>query len=277
MELKLTLFGVEILGRKIPAPGGRIGPGVATGAELLEVGRLTPEAALARLESSADGLLDRDADARLQRYGRNEVAHERHKSPARRLAELFLTPLSVLLLGLAIVNYLTGESKGAIVIALMVMLAVLLSFVQEFRSGKAAERLRAMVSTTATVLRKDARPDIPEGVDRQFPIAVHPKPAARREIPLSNVVPGDIVYLSAGDIVPADVRILSARDLFINQASLTGESLPVEKHAIEAPAGLRSALDLANIGFMGTNVVSGTASAVVVVTGPRTYFGGIAS
>ena len=277
MELKLTLFGVEILGRKAPASGGRPGPGVATGAELLDVGRLTPEAALARLASSPEGLLDREADERLQRYGRNEVAHEHRKSPARRLAELFLTPLSVLLLGLAIVNYLTGESKGAIVIALMVMLAVLLSFVQEFRSGKAAERLRAMVSTTATVLRKDAHLDIPEGVVAHLPVALHPKPAARREIPLSNVVPGDIVFLSAGDIVPADVRILSARDLFINQASLTGESLPVEKHAIEAPAGTRSALELANIGFMGTNVVSGTASAVVVVTGPRTYFGGIAS
>ena len=276
MELKLTLFGIDILGRKAATSAPRAGPNPSSGAELLEIGRLAPEAALARLDSSAEGLLEGDADERLQRHGRNEVAHERRKGPARRLAELFLTPLSVLLLGLAVVNYVTGETKGAVVIALMVMLSVLLSFVQEFRSSKAAERLRAMVSTTATVLRRDVPLGIPEETQQSYPIALQPRPAARREIPLSHVVPGDIIHLSAGDIVPADVRILSARDLFVNQASLTGESLPVEKYAVQAPASVKSALDLGNVAFMGTNVVSGTASAVVVVTGPRTHFGSIA-
>jgi P-type Mg2+ transporter len=277
MEQKLTLFGVEVFGRGTATNGAAVSPNPATGTELLEIGRLTPEAALARLDSSLDGLLEREANERLERFGTNEVAHEQHKSAARRLAELFLTPLSVLLLALAVVNYATGEVKGAIVIALMVVLSSLLSFVQEFRSSKAAERLRAMVSTTATVLRKDVRLGIPDEVKRYFPIALHPKAPERREIPLAHVVPGDIIHLSAGDIVPADVRVLTARDLFVNQASLTGESLPVEKHAQEAPASIKSALELSNVAFMGTNVISGTASALVVATGPRTYFGSIAS
>jgi Mg2+-importing ATPase len=276
MELKLKIFGFDVFGGGAAANGDKAGPNLATGTELLEIGRLSPEAALARLDSSIDGLLDRDADERLARFGPNEVAHERPKSAARRLAELFLTPLSVLLLGLAVVNYATGEIKGAVVIALMVVLSVLLSFVQEYRSSKAAERLRAMVSTTATVLRKDKRLGVPAEVNRYFQIALRPKPSERKEIPLAHVVPGDIIHLSAGDIVPADVRILSARDLFVNQASLTGESLPVEKHAAEAPLGATSALELPNVAFMGTNVVSGTASAVVVVTGARSYFGSIA-
>ena len=139
MELKLSLFGVEIFGRATATTGGSASPNLATGSELLEIGRLTPEAALRRLQTSVDGLLDREADERLERYGTNEVAHERPKSPGRRLAELFLTPLSILLFALAVVNYATGETKGAIVIALMVVLSSLLSFVQEFRSSKAAE------------------------------------------------------------------------------------------------------------------------------------------
>src|SRR5664279_5223946 len=111
MELKLTLFGVDIFG------GGRAtvrvgdGPNLATGAELLELGRLTPAAVLLRLDSSLDGLVENEAEARLERYGPNEVAHEHRKGPVRRLLELFLTPLSVLLLGLAAVNYATGEVK----------------------------------------------------------------------------------------------------------------------------------------------------------------------
>jgi Mg2+-importing ATPase len=160
------VFGVRVFGREAEAGGSAAGPNLATGAELLEIGRLTPDAALARLDTSADGLLDRDAEQRLARYGPNEIAHEREKSPARRLLELFLTPLSVLLLGLAVVNYVTGQINGAIVIAAMVALSALLSFVQEFRSSKAALQLRAMVSTTATVLRKDKRLGVPEEVSR---------------------------------------------------------------------------------------------------------------
>ncbi len=261
--LFITGFGRHLMGRTAtPARAPE------TGRELLRVGPLTPEATLAELGSSLSGLTPAEAEARLEQYGLNEVAHERHKSALRRLVELFLTPLSVLLIVLALVNYGTGEVRGAAVIAVMVVLSSLLSFVQEYRSGKAAERLRAMVSTTATVTRQrgDEEP-APNG----RPLA------GRLEIPLTHVVPGDIVHLSAGDILPADVRLVAARDLFVNQASLTGESLPVEKFPAAAAATVKSALELGNVAFMGTHVISGTATAVVVVTGPRTYFGSVAS
>jgi Mg2+-importing ATPase len=224
--------------------------------ELLEAAKLAPDAAIVRLGSSPEGLLQQQADERLAQYGPNAVAHEELKHPVRRLLELLLTPLSLLLLCLALINYATGEVRGAIVIAVMVVLSSLLSFVQEFRSGRAAERLRAMVHTTATVRRKELR--------------------ELTEVPLHQVVPGDIVHLSAGDIVPADARVVAARDLFVNQAALTGESLPVEKFAGAAASAAKAALELDNVVFMGTNVVSGTATAVVVATGPRTCFGSIA-
>src|SRR4030095_1927954 len=116
-----------------------------------------------------------EAIDRLLTYGPNTVAHEARKSAARRLLELFFTPLSILLLVLATVSYLTGETKGAVVIAIMVVLATLLSFIQEYRSSKAAERLRAMVSTTATVLRMDPRKGVPDEVNRHFEVNLRPQ------------------------------------------------------------------------------------------------------
>ena len=245
-------------------------------AHLAEIGQLTPQAALARLESSAEGLLERESLERLARYGANEVAHERKKHPLRRLLELFASPLPLLLLVLALVADLTGEVRGAIVITLMVVLSVLLSFVQEFRSSRAAEKLRAMVHTTVTVLRRDVRNGVPEEVNHDVQIEPDHREPRKVEIPLARLVPGDVVTLSAGDMIPADVRLISAKDLFISQSALTGESLPVEKFA--APANPAAApLELSNIAFMGGNVVSGTALAVVVVTGRETYFGSIAA
>ncbi len=222
-------------------------------------------ALLAFLGSAEAGLNESEARERLARYGANAVAAEAKKAPLRRLLELFATPLSLLLLTLAILAELTGEVRGAIVITLMVVLSVLLSFVQEYRSGKAAERLRAMVHTTASVRRRS------EGE------AVPARAAQAVEIPLEQVVPGDVVHLSAGDMIPADVRLLAAKDLFVNQAALTGEALPVEKFAAPIAMPAQSAIELANICFMGSDVTSGTATAVVVATGSRTYFGGIAA
>ncbi len=239
-----------------------------TGGELLAVAAVTPDEALRQLGSSVAGLTPIVAEARLHQYGLNEVAHERPKSLLRRLVELFFTPLSMLLLALSFINYETGEVRGAAVIAVMVVLSSLLSLIQERRSSKAAESLRAMVRTTASVIRQhEAVTD-----ETTVPSAANGK----REIPLTHVVPGDVVHLSAGDILPADVRILAARDLFVNQASLTGESMPVEKFAAPTPSA-RSALELPNVAFMGTNVVSGSATAVAVTTGPRTYFGSVAT
>jgi Mg2+-importing ATPase len=245
-------------------------------AHLVQIAQLTPEAALARLQSSDEGLLERESAERLERYGPNEVAHERRKHPLRRLAELFASPLPLLLLVLALVAELTGEVRGAIVITLMVVLSVLLSFVQEFRSSRAAERLRAMVHTTVTVLRKDVRKGIPDEVQRHFPVRLQYREPQKVEIPLARLVPGDVLALSAGDMIPADVRLISAKDLFVSQAALTGESLPVEKFAAPCAAG-GSPLELSNIAFMGSNVVSGTAMALVAGTGRDSYFGAIAS
>ncbi len=244
--------------------------------ELLALGALAPDAAMARLGTSLAGLTPAEAAARLARHGRNEIARARPKGAWRRLGELFAAPLSVLLLILAIVSYATGETKGAIVIALMVVLSTLLSFVQEFRSGRAADRLRAMVGTTASVVRAGVPPAVPAG--RGAAAAAHrpEAPAAPHEVPLADVVPGDVVHLSAGDIVPADVRIVAARDLFVNQATLTGESLPVEKFAATRLPECTSALALDTVAFMGTDVVSGSATAVVAATGGGTCFGGVA-
>ena len=137
----------------------------------------------------------------------------------------------------------------------MVILGIVLRFYQERRADNAAEELEAMVSTTATVIRD----------------------GKRQEIPLKELVPGDIVVLSAGDMVPADVRLLSAKDLFLNQAALTGESLPVEKTPAAVDSSLQNPLEMADICFLGSNVESGTGTAVVIQTGSETYFGSLAS
>jgi Mg2+-importing ATPase len=278
-EAKMTLAGSAVRNfRRLlclsPAePFPRTSPHVA--GPLAEIAALTPEAALARLDSSVAGLIERESVERLARYGRNEVAHERRQHPLLRLLKLFANPLPLLLLVLALLAELTGELRGAIVITLMVALSVLLSFVQEFRSSRAAEKLRAMVHTTVTVLRKDLRAAIPEEVTGHLPARPQDGEAGRIEIPLAQLVPGDVVALSAGDMIPADVRIISAKDLFVSESALTGESLPVEKFPASAPP-VKNPLELPNIAFMGSNVVSGTALAVVVATGGRTYFGSVA-
>ena len=284
----LSLFALRavreklLAGRPAEEPAAvsntRMGPKESSEKELLEIGKLTPDETLAHLDSSYDGLLDRDADERLEIFGLNAVAQETHKHPFKAFLQVFLTPLPLLLLVLAGLNYATGEVSGAVVIALIVFLSSTFAFVQEYRSSKAAERLKAMVSTTVTVLRKDKRLGVPDEVSKHFPVTLKVKGSEKREVPLTHVVPGDIIQLSAGDLIPADVRILQARDLFVNQAALTGESLPVEKFAAAVTRRvMNSALELENLAFMGTNVVSGTALAVVAMTGKRTYFGGIAA
>lgn len=208
-----------------------------------------------------EGLLESDAKKRLKKYGPNIIAVEKKKYPVLRFLNLFLTPLPLLLLGLSAVALFTGEIHGAEVIVLMVFLSTTLGFIQEYRSNKAAESLRTLVHTTASVLRRRYVSDSSD----------------RLEVPLENLVPGDIVHLSAGDMVPADMRLLSTKDLFVNQSSLTGESMPAEKHANQAQPGKVSIPDLFNICFMGTHVVSGTAVGVILATGRRTFFGSIAS
>ena len=231
-----------------------------------EAARLGPEALFSRFGASPAGLTRHEAAARIARFGPNTVARERPLAPLRRLLQLFLSPLSLLLLVLAVLAQLSGEAGGALVIAVMVVLSVLLSWSQEVRSGKAAERLRAMVHTTATVLRRDRGKTAAGG---------SPAEGRLHEIPIAHLVPGDIVQLAAGDLIPADVRLLESKDLFVDQSALTGESMPAEKHAA-APPGAAAALELPNVAFLGTHVVSGTATALAIATGPHTRFGSIA-
>src|SRR5512143_3355150 len=172
-----------------------------------------------------------------------------------RLLDNVKNPLVILLIALGVLSYLTGDLRATIVIFVMVVLGVVLRFFQEMRADNAAEKLKAMVNTTATVVR--------DNVDT--------------EVPLKLLVPGDIIRLNAGDMVPADLRVLSAKDLFLNQSALTGESLPVEKKAAPASADVQSPLDLPDICFLGSSVESGTATGVVVYTGNRTYFGSLAA
>lgn len=246
MVAKALLFaGATALAAKLDQNRARSGaPKMAAQGELLRVASLEADAVLAALGSSREGLLDRDALERLQQHGPNLVVQETRRGFVLELFDRVRTPLNLLLLVLAGVSYYLDDLKSAVVISLMVVVAALLSAIQESRSTAAAEKLRAMVKTTATVLRQDKRKGVPEEITRFFQIHLHARGPERREIPLEQLVPGDVVHLSAGDMVPADVRVVSAKDVFINQASLTGESLPVEKF-VQAEQGA-NALELRN-------------------------------
>jgi len=216
------------------------------------------------LQSHEQGLSAAEVKDRLNTFGLNEVAHEKAPKWYVQFFEAFLNPFIGVLLVLAIISLITDviiqapadrDYTTVIVIFTMVILSAMLRFIQEFRSNQAAEKLKSMVKTTATVLR--------EGRDKQ-------------EIDIKELVPGDIIVLSAGDMIPADVRIMQSKDLFVSQAILTGEALPVEKtEKANKKADKMSPLDLDNVCFMGTNVVSGTAHAVVINTGSETYFGSL--
>jgi Mg2+-importing ATPase len=223
--------------------------------QLIETARTDTDSALKGLESRLSGLSAAEVEARLKRDGFNEIGREKRPSPLMRLWDNVKNPLVILLIALGVLSYLTGDQRATIVIFVMVVLGVVLRFFQEMRADNAAEKLKAMVNTTATVVRdnKDT------------------------EVPLKLLVPGDIIRLNAGDMVPADLRVLSAKDLFLNQAALTGESLPVEKKASPASVDVQNPLDLPDICFLGSSVESGSAMGVVVYTGERTYFGSLAA
>src|SRR5512135_1750987 len=223
--------------------------------QLLEMARADTDTVLKELGSQLDGLGEAEAASRLKQYGPNEIAREKRQSPLMRLLDNVKNPLVILLTALGVLSYLTGDLRATAVIFVMVLLGVVLRFYQEMRADNAAEKLEAMVSNTATLVRS----------------------GKEKEVSLKLLVPGDIIRLAAGDMVPADVRVLSAKDLFLNQAALTGEALPVEKLANPAPADVQNPLEMPDVCFLGTNVESGTATAVVVHTGEKTYFGSLAA
>ena len=226
---------------------------------------------LGYLNTTLCGLEPGKVEENRSEYGSNKVTREKKKTLPQRLAGAFINPFTAILFCLALVSSFTDmifphfslfgcvpkdfDCLTVVIILTMVFLSGTLRFVQESRSGNAAEKLLSMITTTCTVTRKGQE---------------------MAEIPLDEVVVGDIVHLSAGDMLPADVRILDAKDLFVSQASLTGESEPIEK--IPMVNETRDAItDYTNIAFMGSNVISGSASAVVVTVGDHTLFGSMAS
>ena len=208
-----------------------------------------------RLKTSPTGLSEEEAAERLEVFGPNEVGQERKHEWLHRLWLAVRNPLVILLTVLATISYATGDARAGTVMLLMVVLGVSLRFVQETKADNAAAKLKAMIKVTATVLR-----------DGQA-----------KEVPLQQLVPGDIVKLSAGDMIPGDVRLITAKDLFITQGTLTGESLPVEKSEARDLRTNISSIEHTNICFLGTSVESGAATAVIVATGAQTYFGKMAS
>jgi Mg2+-importing ATPase len=212
------------------------------------------DALLRSLGTSAAGLTQGGAEKRARTTGPNEVAQEQTRGWFIRLLKIIRNPLVILLSILSGISYATGDARAGTVMAAMVLLSVVLRFLQEARADAAAAKLKALIHVTATVVRD----------------------GASREMPLRELVPGDIVQLSAGDMIPGDVRVLACKDLFVSQGTLTGESLPVEKFHEPETKEVTSPTDFRNICFMGTSVQSGTASAVVVATGVNTYLGTMA-
>jgi P-type Mg2+ transporter len=226
---------------------------------LAAASRLQPAEACAEVGSRLKGLSQTEVAARQKKFGFNLVTRERKATILQELWGRARNPLNALLLTLATVSYFLGDMRAAVVIAAMVILAITTAFIQEHRSNKAAAKLRAMVHTTASVRRT------PGDADNPF-----------AEIPMEQLVPGDVVRLSAGDMIPADLRLLEAKDLFINQATLTGEAMPAEKYSHASDQHCDDPFDLPNLCFMGANVVSGYGTGVIVRTGPSTFFGQLA-
>jgi len=206
------------------------------------------------LRTSPEGLTQSEAEQRARTDGPNEVSPEHRQGWVLRLLKIIRNPLVILLSALSTISFATGDARAGTVMAGMVLLSVALRFWQEARADAAAAKLKAMIHVTATVLRD----------------------GTAKEMPLRDLVDGDIIKLSAGDMIPGDVRVISSKDLFVSQGTLTGESLPVEKFHDPESNAVTSPTELKNICFMGTSVQSGTATAVVVVTGRRTYLGSMA-
>jgi Mg2+-importing ATPase len=221
---------------------------------IVEAARAEVYDVLSKLGTSPQGLTETQVESLRELHGVNEVAQEVKRGWLWRLMISLRNPLVILLGALATISFITGDVRAGTVMCLMVILGVLLKFIQETRADTAAAQLKAMIKVTATVIRA----------------------GQAEEVPLKDLVPGDIVKLSAGDMIPADLRVISSKDLFIIQASLTGESLPIEKFDVRETRDNISPLEFSNICFLGTSVESGTAMAVAVATGKQTYFGSMA-
>jgi Mg2+-importing ATPase len=243
---------------RIPIFGKRGPQTFAVSPLLIEAAKSDVADVLTKIQSSKEGLSEEEAEKRLAERGPNIVAAEKQATWPQILIKAILNPLVLLLLILATITFVTAEETSdyvsGIIMVAMVVLGISLRFVQELRADNAAAKLKAMITVTATVVRG----------------------GQAREIPLAQLVQGDVVRLSAGDMIPADLRILACKDLFVIQSSLTGESLPVEKVEPKDTRPDRMPLEHNNICFLGSSVERGSANAVAVATGQSTYLGGMA-
>jgi Mg2+-importing ATPase len=245
-----------VLPHRLLASGQHRIPTIRVSPIVVECAAMDAAHVYARLNSRPEGLTGLEARERLEQYGPNVLAKDQRAGVGKLLWGALLNPLVLLLAALATISLATGDLRSAVVMLSMIVLSVALKLIQETRADNAAAKLKAMISVTATVTRD----------------------GAAQEIAVAQLVPGDVVQLAAGDMVPGDVRIVKAKDLFVIQGSLTGESFPVEKSEIETNAveGATAPIALRSVGFLGTSVESGAASAVVVATGKNTYLGSMA-
>ncbi|MCL1816608.1 MAG: magnesium-translocating P-type ATPase, partial [Clostridiales bacterium] len=240
---------------------------------LLNAAGKTYDILLIQYDNSFEGYDEEKVDEMRDQYGVNAITKQKKASVFNRLWNAFINPFTVVLFVLAGLSFTTdvviaaaGEKDptAVIIVLTMVLISGSLRFIQELRSGNAAEKLSEMVETTVAVTR------VYEEDDSEEPVSL------KKEIPLDEVVVGDVIHLAAGDIIPADLRILQAKDLFISQSSLTGESEPVEKFGAPIPGKPANPLDLNNLAFMGSTVLSGSAKALALAVGDDTVFGRIA-
>ncbi len=243
-------------GRKMHANAGNDAELART---CLRYARMDEEALMRHFASHPEGLTPREVAKARARYGLNQVASGGQTPWWRYLVRSYFNPFNLLLTALAVISWATDDRSATAIITLMVLISALLNGIQELRSSRAAQALKAMVSSNVTVLRT-----LNEQGESGYVT-----------LPVEELVPGDIVKLAAGDIIPADLRLLSGRALFVSQATLTGESLPVEKTARPCYS-THNPLESGNLCFMGTSVASGSARALVVATGARTWFGQLA-
>ena len=226
---------------------------------LLELSAMEQKDLFAKYETDEYGLDPVQAADRLEEYGRNIIDFGKEKNLAVRIKDAIINPFNIVLLVVAMITFVTDvvlaeEPSFAtfIMLVAVIIISATISFIQEEKSNNAAKKLQGMITTKLDVIRNDVE----------------------IEVDIEELVPGDIVKLASGDMIPGDVRFIETKDLFIDQSQLTGESNPVEKFTTsEKDVGVT---DLANIGFMGSNIVSGSAKAIILTTGGDTYFGSMA-
>ncbi len=218
---------------------------------------------LIQYDTSDDGFDSEKVEDMRDQYGVNVISQQKQRGILKKLFNSFINPFTIVLLVLAFISILTEDFAAVIIVIAMVGISGLINFVQDVRSSKSAEKLSELVETTIAVQRITSDEDADEIISEKL------------EIPLDELVVGDVIYLAAGDMIPADVRIIKAKDLFVSQASLTGESEPVEKISNAIAGRHTNPLDLNNLAFMGCNVISGSATALILAVGNDTMLGAI--